>query len=88
MLASCLFSHRLTDLHSGMRAYRRQRIERLSYEKKGAALPVELLLRPLKEKWKIKVIPIAYRMRIGETTMRPLESAWWTLKRITLCRFN
>lgn len=87
-MASLLFFQRITDLHSGMRAYRRVKIEALKYQQKGAALPVELLLRPLRDGWKVKVIPIAYRMRIGETTMQPLQSAWWTLKRILRCRFS
>ena len=86
--ASLLFFKRLTDLHSGMRAYRRDMIEQLTYNAKGAALPVELLLRPLKRGFKLKVIFIEYKERIGASTMRPLESAWWTLKRILSVRFT
>ena len=87
LIASVVFLRRIDDLHSGMRAYRKTLIEGLSYDKKGAALPVELLLRPLREGRKIKVVHISYRPRIGKSTMRPLESAWWTLKRIWRSRF-
>jgi glycosyltransferase involved in cell wall biosynthesis len=87
-IASILFAQRITDLHSGMRAYRRTLIERLQYESKGAALPVELLLRPISQGYKVKVIEIPYRSRIGESTMQPLQSAWWTLKRILRSRFT
>jgi len=87
LIASALFLRRIDDLHSGMRAYRKALIEGLRYDMKGAALPVELLLRPLKEGRRIKVVHIPYRPRIGESTMRPLESAWWTLKRIWRSRF-
>jgi len=87
LIASVVFLRRIDDLHSGMRAYRKTLIEGLSYDKKGAALPVELLLRPLREGRKIKVVHIPYRPRIGKSTMRPLESAWWTLKRIWRSRF-
>jgi glycosyltransferase involved in cell wall biosynthesis len=87
LIASALFLRRLDDLHSGMRAYRRELIEGLRYERTGAALPVELLLRPLREGWKIKVVHVPYRPRIGKSTMRPLESAWWTVKRIWRSRF-
>ncbi len=48
LLATVLFGQRIRDLHSGMRAYRRELIGSLHYETSGAALPVELLLRPLK----------------------------------------
>ena len=78
----------MTDLHSGMRAYRKELIDALTYEVNGAALPVELLLRPIKMGKRLKVVFIEYRERIGQTTMRPLQSAWWTLRRILSVRFS
>jgi glycosyltransferase involved in cell wall biosynthesis len=88
LFASMLFFRRVTDLHSGMRAYRKELIDQLQYKPRGAALPVELLLRPLKMGKKLKVVYIEYRERVGTSTMRPLESAWWTLKRILRVRFT
>jgi glycosyltransferase involved in cell wall biosynthesis len=88
VLASLLFLRRLTDLHSGMRAYRKSMIDELRYDAKGAALPVELLLRPIKMGKRCKVVFIDYRQRIGVSTMTPLESAWWTLKRTLRARFS
>ena len=87
-LASLLFLKRITDLHSGMRAYKKSLIERLNYDPKGAALPVELLLRPIKSGSKVKFTFIDYHERTGQSTMRPLESAYWTLKRILSVRFS
>lgn len=81
-MASMLFCSRVTDLHSGMRAYRKSMIEELKYKPNGPALPVELLLRPLKLGKKLKVVNIDYRERVGTSTMQPLQSAWWTLRRI------
>lgn len=88
-LASLVFMRRFHDLHSGMRAYRRSIIDTMGYQVRGRgdALPVELLLRPISQGRKFKAIAIPYRMRIGESTMRPLQSAWWTLRRILICRF-
>jgi glycosyltransferase involved in cell wall biosynthesis len=88
LAASLLFCRRVTDLHSGMRAYRKELIDALTYEVNGAALPVELLLRPIKMGKRLKVVYIEYRERIGQTTMRPLQSAWWTLRRILSVRFS
>jgi glycosyltransferase involved in cell wall biosynthesis len=88
LIASVLYGNRLTDLHSGMRAYRKSLIDNLKYQPRGAALPVELLLRPLVMGKRLKVVFIEYRERIGQTTMRPLESAWWTLRRIVNVRFS
>lgn len=87
LLASVVFLHRVRDLHSGMRAYRKSLINSLQYDTNGAALPVELLLRPIQEGYKVNVVTIPYRPRIGESTIRPWESAWWTLKRIYSSRF-
>jgi glycosyltransferase involved in cell wall biosynthesis len=88
LAASLLFWRRVTDLHSGMRAYRKELIDELSYQVNGAALPVELLLRPIKMGKRLKVVFIDYRERIGQTTMRPLQSAWWTVRRILSVRFS
>lgn len=87
LLASTLFLRRFRDLHSGMRAYRKTVINQVRYAAEGAALPVELLLRPIRDGYKVRVVSIPYRTRIGESTMRPLRSGWWTLKRIFDSRF-
>jgi hypothetical protein len=71
-----------------MRAYRKTLIDQMKYNVRGAALPVELLLRPLKMGKRVKVVFIDYRERIGASTMRPLQSAWWTLRRIMTVRFS
>jgi glycosyltransferase involved in cell wall biosynthesis len=88
LMASLLFGRRVTDLHSGMRAYRKDLVDQLTYVVHGAALPVELLLRPIMMGKRLKVVYIDYRERIGQTTMRPLQSAWWTLRRILRVRFS
>ena len=86
-MASILFGRRIYDLHSGMRAYRKSMIEALRYRADGAALPVELLLRPMRQGYRVASVFIPYRERIGKSTMRPLESAWWTARRIFFSRF-
>jgi glycosyltransferase involved in cell wall biosynthesis len=85
-IASGLFGTRVTDLHSGMRAYRRSMLDGLAFEAKGAALPVELLLVPMRAGFRVGVVNIDYRERIGVSTMQPLDSAKWTAKRIWRAR--
>ena len=87
-LASILFLRRITDLHSGMRAYRKRMIDETAFDAKGSALPVELLLKPLAQGRRLKTIFIDYDERVGESTLDPLMSAWMTLKRILRCRFK
>jgi len=88
LIASVLFGRFLTDLHSGMRAYRRGMIEALQFDASGPALPVDLLLIPIKRGYKVGNHFIEYRERVGQSTMQPLPSAWWTLKRILRTRFT
>ncbi len=87
-LASLLFQRKITDLHSGMRAYRKTMIHALPWNEKGAAFPVELLLKPIRKNYRLKEIFINYNERIGNSTLQPLQSAWWTWKRIWHARFS
>jgi hypothetical protein len=73
---------RTTDLHSGMRAYRKSMIDAVEWDAKGPALPVELLLVPFRRGYRIVDVVIDYRERIGETTLHRWESTVWTFKRI------
>jgi glycosyltransferase involved in cell wall biosynthesis len=82
LMASVLFCRRVTDLHSGMRAYRKSMIDELDFLAKGAALPVELLLLPIKLGYKVTTHFIDYHDRVGVSTMNPFDTSKWTVWRI------
>ncbi len=88
LLASMLFGRIILDLHSGMRLYKKTMLDQLEFRAQGAALPVELLLKPIILGYKVRSINIDYKERIGASKMQPLHSAWWTLKRILDIRFD
>jgi glycosyltransferase involved in cell wall biosynthesis len=71
-----------TDLHSGMRAYSRRLIQQVEVDPNGPALPVELLLKPALQGFRIREVFIPYGERIGETTLQRWTSTLWTFKRI------
>ena len=77
-----------TDLHSGMRAYSRQLIERVKVDPNGPALPVDLLLKPALMGFRIKEVFIPYGQRIGETTLHRWASTMWTFRRIFRLAFT
>ena len=77
-----------TDLHSGMRAYSREIVERVEVDPNGPALPVELLLKPALAGFRIREIFIPYGERIGVTTLRRFESTLWTFRRILRLTFS
>lgn len=88
LIASILFQKKINDLHSGMRAYKRNIIEKLPYNPKSVSLPVELILWPIRLRMKVLFCPIVYRDRIGQSKLEPLKAAWWTVVRITRARFK
>ena len=77
-----LLGVKTTDVHSGMRAYRRSMLEKMTFDPSGPALPVELMLKPVLAGYRLAEIFIPYRDRIGVTTLRKWESTIWTFKRI------
>jgi glycosyltransferase involved in cell wall biosynthesis len=75
-----------TDVHSGMRAYRKSMIQQVQWIAKGAALPVDMYVIPHRMGFKTAEIPIDYRERIGETTLHRFDSTLWTFKRLWRAR--
>jgi glycosyltransferase involved in cell wall biosynthesis len=77
-----------TDLHSGMRAYSREIVERVEVDPNGPALPVDLLLKPALAGFRIREIFIPYAERIGVTTLHRFSSTLWTFRRILRLAFS
>lgn len=75
-----------SDVHSGMRAYRKSMIDRLTWDPNGPALPVDMLLIPFRRGYKVVEVPIAYGERIGTSTLRRFNSTLWTFRRIWRAR--
>jgi glycosyltransferase involved in cell wall biosynthesis len=71
-----------TDLHSGMRAYGHRVLHEVEFDPKGPALPVELLVKPVLEGFRLREVFIPYGERIGETTLQRWSSTVWTFRRI------
>lgn len=86
LAARILHGIRTTDLHSGMRAYRKSMIDQVEWSEHGPALPVDMLLIPYRRGFRIAEVPIDYRERIGVTTLHRFSSTLWTLKRIWRAR--
>jgi glycosyltransferase involved in cell wall biosynthesis len=80
--ARLLHGIRTTDVHSGMRAYRKSMIDAVQWTARGAALPVDMLIIPHRRGFRVAEVPIDYRERIGTTTLHRFSSTWWTFKRL------
>jgi len=82
LAARVLLGVRTTDVHSGMRAYRRSMLQAITFDGSGPALPVELLLKPALAGYRVTEVFIPYRDRIGATTLHRWSSTVWTFRRI------
>ncbi|HEX7707369.1 MAG TPA: glycosyltransferase family 2 protein [Thermoanaerobaculia bacterium] len=71
-----------TDVHSGMRAYRKSMIDQVEWSPKGPALPVDMYVIPFRRGFRVIEVPIDYRERIGNTTLRRFSSTLWTFRRL------
>jgi glycosyltransferase involved in cell wall biosynthesis len=88
MTGRILVGVKSTDLHSGMRAYSRDLINRVEVDPNGPALPVDLLLKPALMGFRIREVFIPYGERIGETTLQRWTSTIWTFRRIFRLAFS
>jgi len=84
--ARLLHGIRTTDMHSGMRAYRKSMIEKVQWDPNGPALPVDMLVIPYRMGFRVTDIPIEYRERIGASTLQRFKSTIWTFKRLWRAR--
>lgn len=75
-----------TDVHSGMRAYRKSMVDRVQWDPRGPALPVEMLIVPFRMGFRVGEVEIDYRERIGTTTLHRWSSTFWTFKRLWRAR--
>lgn len=80
--ARILHGLKTTDVHSGMRAYRKSMIDNVQWIAKGAALPVDMYVIPYRRGYRTVEIPIDYHERIGTTTLHRFSSTLWTFKRL------
>ena len=71
LLASVLMDRRVHDVTTGMRAYRRELVEKIEWTE-NTGLSAELLVRPTMRDYEVREVPIPYRERAGETTLDPL----------------
>ena len=82
LAARALLGLKTTDVHSGMRAYRKSMIDAVTWQPRGDALPVEMYAVPFRRGYRTTEIPIDYRERIGQTTLHRWRSTLWTFRRL------
>lgn len=70
LAASLLMWRRVNDTTTGMRAYRREVVEEITWTE-NTGLSAELLIRPIMRDYEVVEVPIEYDERLGETKLNP-----------------
>ena len=85
VLTSSLYGIQVSDVTTGMRAYRREVVHSIPWTE-NVGLSAELLFRPALRGYKIIEIPIDYRPRLGETKLNPFTGGLGIFKSIVKYR--
>jgi glycosyltransferase involved in cell wall biosynthesis len=75
-----LFRTGVDDAHCGMRALRRDVLERLDLRTTGMEFASEMVIRAAKENLDIRQFPIEYHPRVGESKLSSFRDGWRHLR--------
>lgn len=70
------FGTKIKDTQTGMRAIKKDSLQRLNLRTTGMEFASEMIIKAIKNKLNIKEIPINYKNRIGSSKLRPFSDAW------------
>ena len=79
-----LFKANVSDAHCGMRAIRKDVLDRLSLKCKGMEFASEMVIEAAKRGVKIMEVPIKYHPRIGESKLSSFRDGWRHLRLMLL----
>ena len=79
-ILNSLFHSRLSDTQCGMRAFRKEILKDLDLKCGGMEFASEMLIKALKEKLRIKEVPITYYPRESRSKLRSFHDGWRHLR--------
>lgn len=74
------FFTKIKDSHTGMRAIRKTSIKQLNLKTTGMEFASEMIIKAIKNNFKIKEVPINYYKRLGNSKLKPFSDAWKHLR--------
>jgi glycosyltransferase involved in cell wall biosynthesis len=85
-LLNALFKAGISDAHCGMRAIRREALDKLNLHSTGMEFASEMIIEAARENLKIAEIPITYYPRIGDSKLSSFSDGWRHLRFMMLYR--
>jgi glycosyltransferase involved in cell wall biosynthesis len=74
------FRGNIKDSHSGMRAIKRESLDKLKLKTTGMEFASEMIIKALNQNLSIKEVPIAYNKRIGSSKLKSFSDGWRHLR--------
>jgi len=71
-----LFNTTIQDSQSGMRAIKKDSLQKLNLQTTGMEFASEMIIKALENNFKIKEIPIDYKKRIGYSKLNRITDTW------------
>ncbi len=83
-LISKFFHKKVTDINSGFRAIKKDKLDQLNLRTGGMEFASEMIIKAIKHNLKIKETPITYKKRIGQSKLNTMRDGWRHLRFILL----
>jgi len=75
-----LFKTKVKDSHCGIRAIRKEALDRLNLVSPGMEFASEMIIKAVGNNLKIKEVPVSYKARVGESKLRSFNDGWKHLR--------
>jgi glycosyltransferase involved in cell wall biosynthesis len=79
-LLNFFYGSDVSDAHCGMRAFRREALDRLELRMPGMEFASEMVIRASKANLRIEEIPIEYHARLGASKLKSFRDGWRHLR--------
>jgi len=79
-LLRLFFNAKIKDAHTGFRAIRKEKLQKLNLTTTGMEFASEMIIKAIKNKLKIKEVPVHYYKRKGVSKLRSFRDGWKHLR--------
>ncbi|MCK4736490.1 MAG: glycosyltransferase [Methanophagales archaeon] len=74
------FKAKISDAHCGFRAFKKEALEKMNLKSSGMEFASEMIIEVVRQKLRIKEVPITYYPRGGESKLSSFSDGWRHLK--------
>ncbi len=85
-LLNRVFSIRISDAHTGFRAFRREALERMNVKTGGMEFASEMIIEAAKANLRIDEVPITYSARVAPSKLQSFTDGWRHVRFMLLYR--